>query len=236
LALFVLLIVTQERGEFARSAAIGEKAIEHFRRSGDARWLSLALMLAGLSASLSGKAERAAVLREEGFALSREVGNLVGLAQGINDLGVEDELRGDLAAALSRYRESLALFLESAESVVELSFSPYVAHPLAGIASILCTAGKPDLSARLHGVVSRIHETHRTFAWILEQKRDARTVEMARSALGEEQYANERAVGRALAITDAVRQALDATEALERRLRDPELAKAFGSGATATDR
>jgi hypothetical protein len=59
---------------------------------------------------------------------------------------------------------------------------------------------------------------------------------MARSALGEERYASERAVGRALAITDAVRQALDATEALERRVRDPELAKTFGSGATATDR
>jgi predicted ATPase/transcriptional regulator with XRE-family HTH domain len=228
LALFVLLVVTQERGEFARSAAIGEEAIAHFRRSGDARWLSLALMLAGLSASLSGEEERAAALREEGFALCRAVGNVVVLAEGINDVGVEDELRGDLAAALSRYRESLALHLEIEETV-------YVAHPLAGIASILCFAGQPDLAARLLGVVARIHETHRTFAWIMEQERDERAVAMTRSAIAEERYAKEFAAGRALAVTAAARQAFDAAEALEQQLRDPEFAKAFGTGAPSTD-
>ena len=112
LALYVLMIVRQEQGHYARSTAIGEQAIRHLRRSGDARWLSQALIDTGTSASLNGNVERATALREEGFALCRATGNLVGLAQAMNDLGIEAERCGDIETAVARYRESLALMIE----------------------------------------------------------------------------------------------------------------------------
>ena len=141
LALYVLMIVRQEQGDYARSTAIGEQAIRHFRRSGDARWLSQALIDTGTSASLNGNVERAAALREEGFALCRAAGNLVGLAQAMNDLGIEAEHRGDIETAVARYRESLALMIEVDEKV-------YIAHPLASMASMLFAEGQVERRQR----------------------------------------------------------------------------------------
>lgn len=194
LALDVLLLVSQDRGEFARSARIGEESIRHFRQSGDAHWLIEALVITWFSA----------LLREEGFALCRKIGNILGLALAFNDLGVYAELRGDGPTALAHYRESLALNLTIDETV-------YVAHPLAGLASIACATGEVELAARLLGVVAQIHETHHTVAWLLEQERDRQTAATVREALGDERLGKALASGRKMAVGDAVREALAAT-------------------------
>ena len=72
---YVLMLAHIELGDFARALAIGEDAIVHLRRAGDRSHLPQALMDAGFSASMSGNSERAVALREEGFALCRELGN-----------------------------------------------------------------------------------------------------------------------------------------------------------------
>jgi predicted ATPase/DNA-binding CsgD family transcriptional regulator len=203
-ALYALLLVYQERGDFARSLELGEESIRYFRRSGDEHWLSDGLLNTWVTALLDGNVERAAELQEEGFALCRKVGNTVGLALAMNDVGSEAELRGDLRTALTGYRESLELNLTINEHV-------YIAHPLAGIASILSVTDQGELAARLLGVAAQIHETHGTFAWIAERERDRRTAPRLRELLGEAQYATAFAAGRNLPIATAARLALAAT-------------------------
>ena len=208
LALYVLMIVRQEQGHYARSTAIGEQAIRHFRKSGDARWLSQALIDTGTSASLNGNVERATALREEGFALCRATGNLVGLAQAMNDLGIEAEHRGDIETAVARYRESLALMIEVDEKV-------YIAHPLASMASLLFAEGQVELATRLFGTVAFAHEANRTFPWNTERERDERIASLARTALGEVRFGAEFAAGRQLTVTEAARQALTAADLIQ---------------------
>jgi predicted ATPase/DNA-binding XRE family transcriptional regulator len=206
LALYVLLIVRQEQGDYARSMALGEQAISHFRRCGDNRWLSEALINTATSAALSGDAEQAALLRNEGFALCRAAGNLVGLAQSMNDLGIEAELRGDRQSALAHYRESLTMMVEADEKV-------YIAHPIASMACMLFAGGHVEFAARLLGAVAMAHETNRTFPWNTERERDERTLALAREALGDARFRDEFAAGRRLSLTDAARQALQAADA-----------------------
>jgi predicted ATPase/DNA-binding XRE family transcriptional regulator len=208
LALYVLMIVRQEQGDYARSTAIGEQAIRHFRRSGDARWLSQALIDTGTSASLNGNVERATALREEGFALCRAIGNLVGLAQAMNDLGIEAADRGDTQLALAHYRNSLALMVEADEKV-------YIAHPLASMASMLLTEGQVEVTTRLLGTVAFTHETNRTFPWNTERERDKRIASLARAALGEVRFGAEFAAGRQVSVTEAARLALNAVDLVQ---------------------
>ena len=132
------MIVRQEQGDYRRSIAFGEDSIVHFRRCGDLRWLSEALIDTGTSAYLHGDEALAASLREEGFALCRAAGNLVGLAQAMNDLGLEALQRGDAELALAHFRESLAMMLDLDEKV-------YIAHPLASMANMLARADRRRL-------------------------------------------------------------------------------------------
>jgi tetratricopeptide (TPR) repeat protein len=222
LALYVLMIVRQERGEYARSVAIGEDAISQFRRSGETRWLSQALIDTGTSAYWNGSPERAAALREEGFALCRAAGNLVGLGQAMNDLGIEAEYRGDSQHALALFQESLAMMLEAEEKV-------YIAHPVASMASMLVAGGHAGAATRLLGAVAMGHETNRTFSWNTERERDERTLALARSTLGEARFNAEFAAGRRLSLTDAARQALQIADAL------PTVASNGGNGPQAID-
>ena len=85
----------------------------------------------------------------------------------------------------------------------------YIAHPLAGMASMAVKAGQMELASRLLGVVQFLHEVRGTTAWIHERERDERTEALVRAALGEDRFDQEIAVGRRLSISEAVRQALD---------------------------
>jgi predicted ATPase/DNA-binding XRE family transcriptional regulator len=207
LALYVLLVVRQEQGDYAQSIGLGEEAIRHFRQSGDARWLSQALIDTGTSAFLHGEAVRAATLREEGFALCRAAGNLVSLAQAINDLGIEAAWRGEPERALAHFRESLSMIMELGERV-------YIAHPLASMASLLVVGGQHEVAARLLGAVAFMHETNRTFPWNTERARDEQTASQARAALGEAQFTIEFNAGRRWSVIEAARSALAAADRL----------------------
>lgn len=205
LAYYVLTVVRQEQGDYAQSIAFGEEAIKRFRQSGDARWLSQALIDTGTSAYLQGNTERAAALREEGFALCRAAANFVGLAQAVNDLGVEAAQRGDAGSALAHFRESLAMMIDLDEQV-------YIAHPLASMASMLVAGGQAEVAARLLGAAARAHETNRTFPWNTERARDEQTAALARTALGEARFSVEFVAGRRLSVIEAARQALTAAD------------------------
>jgi predicted ATPase/class 3 adenylate cyclase len=203
LALYTRMLTAMERGELAPAVvALGEEAIGHLRRSDRKGLLSQLLVDTGFCASMAGEPERAAALRDEGFALCRELGNTWGLAVGLSDMGAEAEARGDGRTATRWYRESLELLVAD-------RFENYLAHPLAGMASRAAAAGQMALAARLLGTVAFLYETHGTAAWNHERERDHRVASLARAALGEARYAEEFAAGRRLSIAEATRQALE---------------------------
>jgi hypothetical protein len=203
MSLYTLMLVGMEQGDLAQAVIHGEEAIVHFRRSGNNRFLSQVLVDAGFCVSMSGDRERAATLREEGFALCRELGNTWGLAVGLSDMGAEAEDRGEGQTALEHYRESLSLLIDN-------RYEAYTAHPLAGMASRAVAAEQMELAARLFGAVAFLHETHGTVVWSHERTRDERTEALARAALGEARFQQEFTAGRRLSIIEAARLALDA--------------------------
>jgi non-specific serine/threonine protein kinase len=207
-ALYILMLVHQERGDFARGVVLGGDAIHHFRRAENRAWLPQALVDTGFNASLGGDLERAAAFREEGLALAREVGSAWTVAVALSDMGVEAEARGGMQTALDQYRESLSLLLDICDET-------YIAHPLAGMASLASASGKMDLAARLLGVVAHVHETRGTVAFSQERERDERTASVARSSLGEAGYNQAFTAGRHLAVAEAAREALDAVREWE---------------------
>jgi hypothetical protein len=158
-------------------------------------------MTRGGLAALSGDLQRADAFREEGLALARSIGAISHLAIALSDMGNEAEMRGDLATALDRYRESLALC-----GKIDAEWS--LAHPLAGIASAASTAGRADCAARLLGAVSVLHETRGTKPYYPEQARDAQAVARTRAALSTEAYEREFDLGRGLPVEEVVQQAL----------------------------
>jgi non-specific serine/threonine protein kinase len=205
---YVLMLAHLEKGDYARALAIGEKAIAHLRRAGDRTHLPQALMDAGFSASMSGDAERAGALRDEGFALCRELGNAWTLAVTLSDMGVEAELQGSRDTALEQYRESLSL-------LTSIRDEGYVAHPLAGVASMAAAHGQMEVAARLLGAASVIHEARGSRPQRHEHERDAHTAVSAQAALGEARFQQEFARGRTLSVAEAVHQALDAAGAIQ---------------------
>jgi predicted ATPase/DNA-binding XRE family transcriptional regulator len=207
IALFALTVVWQEQADYLRSITVGEECVQCFRRSGDQRWLSQALLDTGTSAFLHGDVELAATLRKEGFALCRAVGDFSKLGLTTNDLGIEAMARGDTPLALALFRESLAVMLEIDERV-------YIAHPVASMASMLVSAGQADVAARLLGAATRAHETNRTFPWNTERVRDERATSFARDALGEARFSTAFAAGRRMPITEAAELALEAANRL----------------------
>jgi non-specific serine/threonine protein kinase len=216
---YTLMLAHIEMGEFARALAMGEEAIMHLRRAGDRIYLPQALMDAGFSASMSGNPERAAALREEGFALCRELGNVWTRAVALSDMGVEAESRGSHWTALDHYRESLSL-------LTSIHVEGYIAHPLAGIASLAAAHGQMELATRLLGAAAVIHEARGSHPQRHEHERDADTAVSAQAALGEERFQREFARGQSLSVSEAVHRALDAAGAIqhawEAEQREPE--------------
>jgi predicted ATPase/class 3 adenylate cyclase len=214
MALYTLMLAAMEQGDLAQAVIHGEEALRHFRRSGNSRFLSQVLVDAGFCLSMSGDRERAATLREEGFALCRELGNTWGLAVGLSDMGAEAEDRGKGQAALEYYRESLSLLIDD-------HYDAYVVHPLAGMASRAVAAEQMDLAARLLGSVAFLHETLGTVVWSHERTRDERSEALARAALGEARFQQEFTAGRRLSVTEAARLALDAVRELSSESYEP---------------
>jgi tetratricopeptide (TPR) repeat protein len=209
-ALYLLSLVALEEGDYGESAALGAEGIAFLRQSGDKIWLAIALDDTGFATALSGNPKPAATLWEEGISLNRAIGNLWSVAVALDTMGVATEARGDPDVALDRYCESLAILMD-----IDDQF--YVAHPLAGIASIAASAGQMQLATRLLGATAELHETRGTKAFNVKRERDERTAARAHAALGQECYDRDFAIGRRLSVSEAARQALEAVDALKMR-------------------
>jgi tetratricopeptide (TPR) repeat protein len=146
----------------------------------------------GILARLEGDRPASREYFEEGLALFRAIGNRRGSAELLADLGGLDLDEGNHAAARVHFGESLAL----ARAVDDRRT---LAAALAGIAS-LALQEQPESAIRLASAATSLSAEG-------QDALDAR-LRPAREALGEETYSGAWAAGQAMALEQAIEEAL----------------------------
>jgi DNA-binding CsgD family transcriptional regulator len=199
-SLYLLFLATEMQDRRDDAITFGEQAVVRLREAGDRTWLAYALGDIGMRLIEEGDRERGAAWIEEGLALHRQLGNKQGLGNKLADLGRVSHEAGDVPTAAGHYAESLHWLWEGGDTW-------YLAGPLEGLATVALDAGEAAQAARLLGVAASLRERSGSTIWPAERKRLERAVAATRTTLGEETYAREAAVGRALSLPEVVAQA-----------------------------
>jgi DNA-binding CsgD family transcriptional regulator len=171
------------------------------RESGVRPWLAYVLADVGTRLVKDGEVERGEAWIEEGLALHREFGNKQGLGNKLSDLGLVSHQAGDERAAARHYAESLHWLWEGGDVW-------FLASALEGLAAVALRAGQASEVAQLLGAAAGLRERSGGAVWPDERARLMHSVTAARAALGEEVYAREAAIGRALSLPEVVAQAI----------------------------
>jgi DNA-binding CsgD family transcriptional regulator len=169
---------------------------------GDPFWIALSLIEVGEAACNTGDLVRAAVLRDEGLALSRSIGAAFLLALGLPG-AVEMRLaRGQPEQALTLCHEALQLASD---------FGPAcIANALTGAAAVTTAHEQPRQAARLLGAVQTLCERMgRQYAPATNMHR--RVMATTRTQLGASAWAAAWDEGRALSLDEATAEAVAAT-------------------------
>jgi non-specific serine/threonine protein kinase len=227
-----LAVGTGAGGDTERAAALFGESLALSRELGDEREVAVVHFHLAQLAHLQGQPERAVALAEEGLALSRRLGpGAAGsTALGLRRLGVLAYLQGQPDRAAGLVRQALARYRD-------LANAEGVAQCLSYLALLASAQGQAARAARLFGAAERQHESlQEDVAPPGARFRDDfdRRVAAARAALGERAYAAAWAVGRGMALEQAVAYALGpAPERGETGCEDPPPHPAMAAGATA---
>jgi DNA-binding CsgD family transcriptional regulator len=196
-ALYLLFLASSEQLQRLEAIALGEEAIWRMREAGDRGWLAYMLCDVGDQLVLSGDVKRGRAMLEEGLSLHRDRGNKQGLGNKLTDLGIAEHDAGNELAAARYYREGLRLLWEGGDTW-------YLAGPLSGLATIVAGVGNARRVANLIGAASALREKSGSAPWPKERARFEQTVAMVRAALGDDAYAREEAIGRAMPLADVL--------------------------------
>ena len=200
-AIHLLAIVANRRGDRDQAVALLEESVALGRGGGDEWLLSIALNNLGDLLASEGDYERAAELFEESLAIGEARGDLDRRARALSNLGWATHGLGDLARARDYYHRGLEA--ATAVGLVEVQL-----QTLSGIAALEAAAGDACTGARLLGRVKELESrlgaaTDDTFV-PLEREALARL----EAALGPERLASELTAGAALSLEDAIDLAL----------------------------
>lgn len=158
--------------------------------------MALARSGLALAARRQGDYGRARELHREALSYYREAGFAAEVAHSLASLGYVEELRGDLAAAQARHRESLRL-------ARDLPDQRTLAFVLEGLACVAAARQQPERAAALLGAAESIRT--RAGAPLPPQERVdvQRAAEAAVGALGLETFSAELERGRRMSIEEA---------------------------------
>ena len=113
------------------------------------------LVLEGLVALGLGDLEQAVALNEEGLALYREVGDVLGVVACLTNIGLVKLAQDDYGRSATLLRQSLNLALE-------LDHKLYIQYSIIGLAGVSASQGWPVHAARLWGLAEGMSETYGT--------------------------------------------------------------------------
>jgi tetratricopeptide (TPR) repeat protein len=139
---------------------------------------------------------------EESLTMRRELGDRVGIANSLSNLGNAALEQGDYAAARTLYEESLAINREIDRKLD-------VVFLLEGFASLALAQTDRMRSAQLHGAADAWREAMNSPALPIQQaKIDAQQATL-RDALSEDAFAAAWQTGRAMTLEEAAAYALE---------------------------
>jgi predicted ATPase/DNA-binding CsgD family transcriptional regulator len=197
--------VSIEQEDYEQAKGFYEESLALGRELGEPTAIGMALMSLGYVFLLEGAHERARALFEEAEALSRERGHKGVLINAIDNLGWAALLRGDHERARSYYEESLALCKELDDKVI-------ASESLEGMACICASEGEVERAARLFGAAQALREALAFQHTPAEAALREPYLATARSQLGEEEWEEAQAQGRALGLEEAIEHTLSTLE------------------------
>ncbi len=189
------------QGDYARAQTLQEESLALWRELGERRGIAYSLTNLGRTALECGHATAAKLLCDESLALCRELGDKVGVAIGLDNLGDVALYEGDSARAASLYAESLSTYQE-------LGDSQGSAEGLEAMASALTAQGRVAQAVRLYAAASALREMIGAPVPPSERAPYERNMADWRRQLGEAEFAEAWALGRALTLDQAIASAL----------------------------
>ena len=200
-ALLTLGTVAEDQGDFGRATALYEECLILSRESGYKLQGAVSLMNLGIVRHYQGDDAGAKELVEEAKALLVELGAKQQIGLCLMMLGTVAFVRGDAERAVAFYRESLTLYqaLGDKRGMAEL---------LECMASVGVTRKQAERAARLFGAAEALREATRAPLPMSDRPHYDRTLAALRGQLPEEAFAAAWAQGRAMALEDAVNEAM----------------------------
>jgi predicted ATPase/DNA-binding CsgD family transcriptional regulator len=189
------------RGDHATARAHIEEGLTLRRRLDDKWWLAISLNSMGEIERCEGNHQRAEAYFVEGLAVYRALGRTNDFAWPMRALGHIALANGDPACALAQFRECLALERQR-------GITPDLAACLAGLAGVAAHTGDTARAARLFGAAEALLGTLGASLEPGDRADQARLVATAHRQLPEPDWSGAWATGRALALDDALAEAL----------------------------
>jgi predicted ATPase len=194
------------RGDVRLATAHKEAALALYQELGESVAIAPPLISDTLNdlgsiAYAAGDATGATDRFEDALRRQRALGFTWGAVQSLRGLGDLARDRGDDGEALGRYRESLSL-------ATDLGDRKYAADALAGIATIAAVRGQPERAARLLGAVEALRMLTGAAVFPADRAVAGRALAAIRAGLGNAAADAAQAAGRALALEEAVAEAL----------------------------
>jgi predicted ATPase len=187
--------------EYPAARASYEESLTIQREIGDRSGIASSLDRLGRVAMEEGNAEAARALYEASLALRREIGDRPGIAGSLGGLGNAAREAGEFARCAALYRESMAL-----RQTLEDRFS--IAQGLEDFAGLAGRQQRWERAVRLLGAAEGVAELVGRSLPVSVRTEYQRTVEGARKALGEAEFAAAWAEGRAMSLEEAVAEAV----------------------------
>jgi predicted ATPase/transcriptional regulator with XRE-family HTH domain len=202
-----LLAVQSQEVEAARPRL--EEALSLYLEIGDDQMVSSVRSHLGVVLLIQGDLDRATAMMEEGLALARKLGDRLGINNALYLLAQVAQAEGDHGIAARRFEEGVRLSEEIGDRA-------NVGYFLEGLAVVAGVQGEVERSARLFGAAEELLQA--VEAPVYDYYEPNRSLYQhikaaVRSQLGEEDFEEAQAEGRAMGLERAVEYALDREEA-----------------------
>ncbi|HEV2458677.1 MAG TPA: tetratricopeptide repeat protein, partial [Ktedonobacterales bacterium] len=203
-ALNALGLTALQRGDVERAATLFGESLALARDVGEPWGIARTLLSLGQTAYVRGDYARAQALFEECLELMRRAGSMSHSAVALLYLGHVAREHGNPARAMSLYQEGLALSQGLGDKL-------RLVRELEGLATALAAEGHSERAARLLGAAEAEREVLGSAQHPMDRPAVERAVANLRAALGGAGITAAWEGGRALALDDAIIEALGDT-------------------------
>ena len=200
--LISLARVACAEGDATQARALAEEGLALRRQEAPAWPVAIALTSLGEVERLAGEDQRALSLFTEALAVFRDLGTSSGIAWSLHNLGHIALRAGDAQRAAPLFAEALAIRRQ-------LRYAHGIASELAGIAGVRRLVGDYERAARLFGAAEALLERARSVLAPADQGAFECDRAVIQQRMGEQAFAAAWTAGRALAMDQAVAEALE---------------------------